>query len=254
MEYSGSSDPDRLLPLLWRKRRPTSPQLGRRPRLSVDAVLDAAIALADAEGLQVLSMNRLATALSVGTMTLYTYVPSKGELIDLMVDEVLSERELPGPGEPRPDGWRSQLDLYVELTRAMYRTHPWLRQVSTIRPPIGPGMLAESEYVLSTLADIGLTPTEMDAAAYAITLFVNSAAQLEAESEQLERATHQSNDSWWQDRMTLWEDYFDVERHPTMTQIWNSGGFNKGTAEGAAAGREFGFQRLLDGIEASVNK
>ena len=119
-EFSGAADPGRILPLLWRRQVAAADDkaapgrnstgrnsTGRPPRLSVDAVVTAAIALADAEGLEATSMARLATSLGAGTMTLYTYVPSRTELIDLMVDEVLGSRALPGPGEPRPANWRA---------------------------------------------------------------------------------------------------------------------------------------------------
>jgi AcrR family transcriptional regulator len=276
VQHSGGGQPARTLALLWRHHRPLAtggepakPALGRKPTLNLDAVVDAAIRLADAEGLAAASMTRVAKALGVGTMTLYTYVPSKEELLDLMVDQVLGERELPGPGEPRPADWREQVEVYSEHTRAMFRRHRWLAQISTIRPPVGPGMLAGREYLLSALSALsststdsnsntgsgrgsgtvnGLAPPQINAGALAITTYVDSAASLEAESEQLEQVTGQSNDAWWNERNELWETYFDVERHPTMTEIWHTGGFGHGTRQAAADSYRFGLDRLLDGI------
>ncbi len=254
-EQGGGPDPLRIHPLLWRRHRVAGggpgPALGRRPRLSVDEVVSAAIKLADAEGLAATSLSRVAEALGVGTMTLYTYVPSKAELVDLMVDEVLGERGLPGPGDARPELWRDQVGRYVDSTREMYRRHPWLCAVSLLRPPIGPGLLAEEEYVLSTLVSLGLSSRQQVAAAATITGYVSATVRLEVESTELERRTGQSNDSWWQDRITFWEDYFDVQRHPTMTDMWHRGGYDEGTAEQIASAHEFGLQRLLDGIEAA---
>lgn len=258
VQHSGGGSPDRTLALLWRHHRtgagePAKPALGRRPTLSLDAVVDAGIALADAEGLAAASMTRVAKALGVGTMTLYTYVPSKDELLDLMIDQVLGERALPGPGEPRPAHWRDQVELYSEQTRAMFRRHRWLAEVSAVRPPVGPGMLAGREYLLSALLTIGLTPTQVNEASVALTTYVDSAASVEADSEQLEQATGQTNDAWWQDRNELWETYFDVERHPAMTAIWQAGGFQAGTRETAADAYRFGLDRLLDGIQALID-
>ncbi|HEY6738674.1 MAG TPA: TetR/AcrR family transcriptional regulator [Actinopolymorphaceae bacterium] len=259
IEHSGAGkDPDRLLDLLWRRDRSEEPARdgrpgpGRRPKLTLDRVITAAIELADTEGLAGISMGAVARSLSVGTMTLYSYVPSKADLLDLMVDQVFAERALLAPGKPRPDGWREQLTLYAERTRAMYRRHPWLCQVSAIRPPAGPGTMAESEYILSALSRIGLTPQQMARAAVAISTFVTSTVSLEVQAEQLERATGQSNDEWWQDRERLWEEYFDVERFPTMTYVWEHGGYDSGAHEAAAAGHDFGLQRLLDGLEALI--
>lgn len=256
-QHSGGGPASRSLALLWRHHRPPAgepdrPALGRRPRLSLDKVVDAGITLADAGGLAAASMTRVARSLGVGTMTLYTYVPSKEELLDLMVDQVLGERSLPGPGEPRPTAWRAQVGLYSDETRTMFHRHRWLADVSVVRPPVGPGLLAGREYLLSVLAELGLGVAHLNAASLAITMYVDSAASMAADSEQLEQATGQTNDAWWTDRNELWETYFDVERHPAITALWNAGGFVSGTREAAAEAYRFGLDRLLDGIEALV--
>nr|WP_202891833.1 TetR/AcrR family transcriptional regulator [Kribbella shirazensis] len=222
---------------------------GRRPSLTVDDVVHAGIRLADEQGLAAASMGGLAKELGAGTMTLYTYVPSKDELLDLMVDQVLGERELPGPGDPRPEDWREQVEIYSEQTRAMFQRHLWLSQVSTIRPPVGPGMLAGREYLLSVLLPLGLSAVETNTAALAITTYVDSAASLEAESQLVERTTGKTNDAWWYERNELWETYFDVDRHPAMTAIWNADGYQSSTKEAAADSYRYGLDRLLDGIE-----
>jgi AcrR family transcriptional regulator len=252
-EFSGRADPDRILPLLWRHRTAQRAKTGRPPRLTVDAVVAAAIALADEDGLEATSMARLAARLEVATMTLYTYVPSRAELVDLMVDDVLTSRALPGPAAPRPADWRDQVFLYAERTRAAYVAHPWLAQVSTVRPPIGPGMLADREYVLSTVAGLGLAPGRVDEAAIAIAGFVTSAARFDAESAQLLRASGQTTDAWWAQRTRLWEDYFEADEHPTMNRLWTAGGFDRGTVEQARDAFAFGLRALLDGIEAAAD-
>lgn len=248
-EYGDGTDPDRILPLLWRHRSPAKGRTGRPPRLSVDAVVAAGIAIADAEGVDAASMAKVAARLGVATMTLYTYVPSRTELVELMVDDVLGSRELPGPGDERPPLWRDQIHLYADRTLAMYREHPWLCQVSRIRPPLGPGMLAESEYVLSVVSGLGLPVEHINTAATAIIMFVTAAARQEGENTQLRRASGVSNDAWWSRRGQLWEDWFDVERHPAMTNLWNAGGFDRGPDQQAADAFTYGLTLLLDGIE-----
>jgi AcrR family transcriptional regulator len=245
------TDPDRQLALLWRRHRPLparSAGPGRPPRLTVDELVAAAIALADAEGLDGITMGRVATALEVGTMTLYSYVKAKAELVELMVDQVLVERGLPGPGEPRPGPWREQVRLFAERTLALYRRHPWLRHVSAVRPPAGPGAMAEREYVLSTLTGLDLTPEQRNLASQAIMTYVRSAAALEVDDEETERLSGQSGDAWWTARSAVWEVYFDVERHPSMNEVWHGGGFDRGAGEQAAAAHAYGLERLLDGI------
>ena len=260
VEHSGGGDPDRSLALLWRGSGGTKdPTIdgtrGRRPTLTLDQVIGAAVALADEAGLPAASMHRVAKSLGVGSMTLYTYVPSKAELIDLMVDHALRERELPGPGEPRPDGWRAQVELHVERTRAVFHRHPWLRQVSTIRPALGPGMMAGQEYLLSAFSGLGLTPWEVTATANAVGAFVDAAMRLEVEDVQVERATGKSQDAWWQEREIFWEKYFDGDRYPTMVRLWNVGGFDyEAGADATGDPHAFGLARLLDGVQAMVDR
>ncbi|MBB4760291.1 AcrR family transcriptional regulator [Actinoplanes digitatis] len=245
-EFSGTTDPDRILPLLWRHATARKATTGRPPRLSVDDVVAAGIAIADTDGLAAASMARVAARLGVATMTLYTYVPSRTELVELMVDDVLAGRRLPGPGDERPGPWRDQIHLYADRTIAMYRAHPWLSEVSRVRPPLGPGMLRESEYVLSTL---GAVPVERrNTAAVTIVMFVTAAARQEGENAQLRRASGQSNDAWWGQRGQLWEQWFDVEQYPAMTELWNAGGFDRGPDQQAADAFALGLRLILDGI------
>ncbi|MEV4601058.1 TetR/AcrR family transcriptional regulator [Amycolatopsis sp. NPDC049253] len=247
---------DRTLALLWRERSTPAaePARGRRPTLTVGQIVAAAITVADADGLVATSMHRVAKELGAGTMTLYTYVPGKTELVDLMVDDVLVERGLPGPGQPRTGDWRAQVRFYSERTREAHRRHPWLREMSRVRPALGPGQLAGQEYVLSTVDGLGLAPRETVAAANSITAYVDANAALEAESIHLERSTGQSNDAWWDQRSSFWGKYFDLTAHPAMNRAWLGGGFDQGAGEQAAEAYEFGLDRLLDGIELRVKR
>ena len=254
VERSGAEDVDRTLALLWRARGGgTEPARGRRPTLTIARIVAAAIGVADADGLAATSMHRVAKELGAGTMTLYTYVPAKAELVDLMVDDVLVERGLPGPGEPRPGDWRDQVRLYSDRTREAYRRHPWLREVSRVRPALGPGQLAGQEYLLSIVDELGLTPRKTVAAANAIGTYVDANAALTAESIHLERSTGQSDESWWNQRSSFSENFFEVERHPTMNKVWLAGGFEQTAADQGSDAYEFGLTRLLDGIEGLVS-
>src|SRR6266536_4823913 len=101
--FPGSGDPARSLALLWR----TSERASRKgkPDLSVEVIVRTAIELADTAGLTALSMRRVAERLGVGTMSLYTYVPGKAELLDVMLDVVYAETT-----EPTDPTWRARLE------------------------------------------------------------------------------------------------------------------------------------------------
>lgn len=247
-ERSGGGDPVRTLALLWR--RPPEPKpVGRKPKVSVDQIVTAAIAVADREGLGAMSMARVAQELSVGTMSLYTHVPGKGELIDLMADAVLQERDL------TPEGtWRERIKHYADRTRAVYQAHPWMRDVSMVRPPLGPGLMDGEEFVYAALADSGLEPKQVTVAHTAVEAFVHGAAASEVDDQQLERTTGESGESWWGARQLFWDDYFDVERYPTMTSLWNAGAYEiEGTlADQVRRSFDYGLEKLLDGIEGGM--
>ena len=238
VERSGAGDPERTLALLWR--RPVEHTRGRRPSLTVDRVVKAAIAVADRDGIEAMSMARVANETGVGTMTLYTYVPGKAELIDLMVDEVFLERRLE---EVELDGWRERIELYARNTLEMHQRHPWLRQVSLAQPPFGPGLLAQEEFLLSSLDRAGLTPRQVTAAATAVMLFVDSAVGTVVRA-------HETHPYATSAAEHFWETIFDPSRYPSMNHLWLSGGYDRGAADAAAEAFEFGLARLLDGIES----
>ena len=109
-EHSGGGDPARTMALLWGTQK--RPSRGPKPGLSGGVVVGAAIGVADAEGLPALSMRRVAERLGISTMSLYTYVPGKGELIDVMLDSVMGETAEPGD---MAGGWRERLDLVAKV-------------------------------------------------------------------------------------------------------------------------------------------
>nr|WP_281381966.1 TetR/AcrR family transcriptional regulator C-terminal domain-containing protein [Nocardiopsis mwathae] len=242
--------------MLWRDTATARPEgrspRGRKPKLTVAGIAAAAIAVADREGVEAMAMSRVAAELGVATMSLYTYVPGKAELIDLMVDTVMRERALPGPDDPDlPAHWRARIELYAARTLAVHRRHPWFGRVSTVRPPLGPGLMAEQEYLLSALSGIGLSARRMNAAASAIATFVEADARARVESENAEALTGQSEDAWWAAREHVWEEHFDMERFPTLTQVYidmESGEPPEGLDE-----ENFGLHRMLDGIQAMID-
>ena len=110
--------------------REPEPDLGR------GRILRAAVRIADAEGLDALSMRRVAAELGTGAMSLYRHVPGKEELLLLMRDAAFGEFPLP-PVPPR--GWRAQLEVSSRSLWALYRRHPWVaRTTSLTRPYAGP--------------------------------------------------------------------------------------------------------------------
>ena len=116
---------------LWMRREPGA----RKPRFSRDDIAEAAVRIADEEGIEALSMRRLATELGAGTMTLYHYVRTKDELLSLLTDAVMSELILP-PSKLR-GSWRDAITAIAHSSRAALERHPWIFDIVD-DPAVGP--------------------------------------------------------------------------------------------------------------------
>ncbi|MFI6602077.1 TetR/AcrR family transcriptional regulator [Nonomuraea sp. NPDC050536] len=249
IEYSGKGDPARSLALLWRTSERTSRK--GKPDLSVDRIVRAAIEVADTEGLQALSMRRVAERLSVGTMSLYTYVPGKPELLDVMLDTVCAETDRP---DDVPGGWRARLEQIARENWRLYLRHPWLLQVATSRPVLGPNVTAKYEYELRAIDGIGLTDLEMDAVLTLITGFVHGAARGAVEAAQAESQTGMTDQQWWDAHAPFLGVIADTSRFPVAARVGQAAGETHQAAYNADHAFEFGLERVLDGIEVLVER
>src|SRR3954468_9851164 len=99
----------------------TAATKGPKPGLSLDRIVAVAVRVADAEGLDAVSMNRVAKELRTGAMSLYRYVESKQELLGLMIDAAIGEV----PPTPPTGGWRARLERWAWATVRGMRAHPW---------------------------------------------------------------------------------------------------------------------------------
>jgi len=125
---------------------------GRRPRCTRDDIAAAAIRIADGEGLDAVSMRRLAAELDVGTMTLYHYIATKDELLTLVFDGMMSEVALP-PGTVLPTDWRAAVTVIARRSRDAMRRHPWILDI-TDDPPIGPNAVRHFDQSLQAVAGL----------------------------------------------------------------------------------------------------
>lgn len=238
-QRSAPAAAQRRLALLWEPALVSS--RGRRPRYTLADIVRAGIEVADEVGLAQLSMRRVAQRLGAGTMSLYTYVESREELLELMIDRVHGELDLPTRGTP----WRPALRQHALEHWAMYRRHPWLLDVNMWRGPLGPHVLDAEEAGYRTLIDTGLSPREVVEVIGAVNGFIQGLARAANAEAREERVSGISAEEYWTSS-SFWSTYFDPERYPTMTRIWNAGGF-EATGDVTA-----GLDRLLDAIELTI--
>ena len=231
---SGKSNRRRGFDLLWGLTDRTG--RGPKPALSLPAVISAAIDVVSTEGLNALTMARVASELDVTTMALYRYVPGKDDLIDLMIDAAFGTPPAPGGGD-----WRTAVEEWSKASLAMFRARPWLLELVMRRAPIGPNWLAWLNALLHALSNAGLTAGEMVAAALLVDGHVRSAAQISL------AATGQRAENFGRVLQTVSSD----ARFPALARVLMDGGFAP-AAEDTQSQFEFGLRRLMDGIDAFV--
>ena len=248
---TSGGDPARTLALLWRPPDAGAPGRGPKRGLSIDRIVEAAIAVADAEGLGAVTMRRVARALGVVPMTLYTYVPGKAELLDLMLDALY--RQMGPAGAVTGGPWRPRLEAIAQANRALFRAHPWAAAIATVRPPLGPGLMSKYERELRALDGLGLSEVEMDAALTFLLSFVRSCARAEAEARMAARESGVDDREWWAANAPLLARIVDQTAYPTAARVGAAAGTAYGAAYSPDHAYEFGLQRVLDGLGALID-
>ncbi|MFI6904350.1 TetR/AcrR family transcriptional regulator [Nonomuraea sp. NPDC050394] len=198
--YAGQGDARRTMALLWGTEERKEARPGPKPGLSVGVIVAAGIEVADAEGMAALSMRAVGERLGRTAMALYTYVPGKTELVDLMYDRALGE--LP-TSYPVQEGWRSAAVAWAHDLREFFVRHPWVLQVSQARPVLGPNEFAMIDTVTGILRGTGLPPERLRGVVAALMDVVRGAARTVAETRQAPSATGVSDEEWWRARSAL---------------------------------------------------
>ncbi|TDC75195.1 TetR/AcrR family transcriptional regulator [Streptomyces hainanensis] len=242
--HSGRGDISRSLDLMWRGREPSS--RGPKPGLTLERIVEAAVELADRDGIAALSMRNVATALGVGTMSLYRYVPGKSELLDLMLDHV--EAPGPGPAETTGKDWRTALQTVGEGSYRLFLRHPWLLQVNQARPLLGPNALLNFEFTLAALDGLGLTSREKIGLITTLDAYVSGLARQHVLAAQANEEAELSQEQFW------------ATQGPVMTLAYESGAYphvfaldpETFSVESPEYTVRFGLARLLDGFEAFI--
>jgi AcrR family transcriptional regulator len=211
-------------------------------------VIDAAVRVADAEGLTGLSMRRLAAELGLPTMALYRYVADKEELLLIMMDTVFAANPAPAMS-PERDGWRACVEAGARLQWAMYQRHPWLAQaVSFTRPLLAPHAMAHTEYTMRALA--ALDPgTQFRAAVMVANHVRGTAVNIEAEA-QAEQESGLTEEEWMGSQEQRFDQILAQGELPMMARYLTGPDveFDLGIL------MEFGLQRLLDGLDRLLRR
>ncbi|MBR8743825.1 TetR/AcrR family transcriptional regulator [Nocardiopsis sp. MG754419] len=262
--YAGQGDPRRSMGLLWRE-----PEAGARvapgpkPELSVGLVVGTAIEIADAQGLQALSMRAVGERLGRTAMSLYTYVASKNELIDLMYDQAFTELAEEAEQSSEIDealDWRARTHAWVGLLWRFYLRHPWTLEISQARPVLGPGEFRLHESLATLLHAAGLAPKAIGDVYGSLLNLVRGMVRTAAEARQAQAVTGVPEDEWWYARSEQLEELVPdfSERFPTLALMSADGAFENEDSQEPYIEQEawetlrFGLEALLDGIQRRI--
>ncbi|MFJ3723587.1 TetR/AcrR family transcriptional regulator [Streptomyces sp. NPDC090045] len=220
--------------LLWRVEAERTD--AGRPRLTPRRIVDAAVTVVDAEGLDVLSMQRVAAELGCTAMALYRHVPGREQLVAAMVDAATGR-----PPAATGAGWRAEVEAWVDALWSTYARHPWMVRVPTVSAPVGPNELAWFEALLSPLARSGAGRGELIPLATFISGAVRDLARMATELDPAGAATYGR----------ILAERLDPGAFPTLCSLAGGPGLDEDEDGDVAPIVACGIARLLDGIEKS---
>ena len=236
------------------RHRERGAQPPRRDRgLSRAEIIKAAIAVADAEGPDAISMRRIARELNAGAMSLYWYVGSKEELLDLMLDSIEAEIEVP---EPSGD-WRADLGAFAHRTRAAMSRHRWAMEFIGSRPPSRPNDVRNLERLLGMLDGTGVDDARvimgifMTVATFVIGAVMREAQEIRFQREQ-EHAEANLTDEEIRAERERYRKWFEASgRYPRITRLMESG-IDPDDPATRDERFQFSLDCVLDGIAARL--
>jgi AcrR family transcriptional regulator len=228
-------------PIIWM--RPEKPARGPAPMYSRDQIADAAIKIADTEGMEAVSMRKVAAVLGTGAMSLYRYVPTKEDLVSIMVDKALGELPLlPATGD-----WRADLGALAWRMRSFQLRHPWFSGSSAGRPALGPNMMARLENHMSLVDGLGLDVDGMSEVTGLIMTWVAGFVQGELAEREAQRRTGMTERQWQLTMGPYMMRLVESGEHPYLARFIFEAGQRDTGAQFARS-----LKRILDGIEAGL--
>ncbi len=224
---------------------------GPKQRLSTAAVVDAAIALADASGVAALSMRKVAEMVGVSPMSLYTYVPSKAELIDLMLDGILAKTADP---DETMTGWREKLAFIAHERWALSERHPWLLDLALHRPPLGPNVMRKAQVMLSAMEGMGLEPEDAGMAAETLQNYITGALRAARDAREARELSGLTDEQWFATVGSEMQKHLDPQSFDAVRRISEAKLRQARSPTERATRFAFGLERVLDGLDLYIRE
>ncbi len=223
------------------------PTRGPKPALSLERIVEAAVRVAESDGLLAVSMSRVAAELGSSAMSLYRYVAAKDELLTLMVDSAAGP---PLPATDPDEGWRAGLSRWSWAFHDVLRRHPWIVRIPITAPPPLPNQVAWMEDCLRAMRDTGLPEGEKASVLLLLSGFVRNEAILTADLDANFLASAASPDAAMSGYSSLLRRLTDPERFPALHAVLDAGVFD--VADDPDDEFRFGLERILDGVDALI--
>ena len=221
-----------------------NPQRGPKREMSVEKIVDAAVELADAEGIGAVSMAAVAARLGFTPMSLYRYVSAKDDLLLLMLEEATG---VPPQSHLEADGWRGQLLALYEAQVLLYLRHPWMLSLPITGSPITPNSSAWLDAGLATLDDTPLTTEERMAVALAVTGHARWCGIVQAGYSEKARGTGLAPDAVAAREAALFDRVITAADFPALRRAIDDEVFTS-----TADPFRFAVERTLDGVAAYI--
>jgi AcrR family transcriptional regulator len=222
------------------------PRKGPKPALTLQRIVDAAVRVADSEGLDAVSMGRVAAEVGAAPMSLYRHMSAKDELIRHMVDAAWG----PAPGLVAGEGWRAGLSRWAWGMRAAAGKHRWVVRIPLNSLPIMPNDVAWFENALACMGGTGLSEARKASVIMLLAGYVRNLATSEADIEAAMRASGLSPSAWMSGYASLLRELTDAEHFPALAAFIDAGVFD--AADEPDDEFIFGLDRILDGIEVLI--
>jgi AcrR family transcriptional regulator len=226
------------------------PAKGPKRGLSLDRIVEAAIQVAESDGLSGVSMSRVAAKLGSSTMALYRYVTAKDELLMLMMDAALGS---PPADRPAGKGWRAGLTTWALAERDRLYRNTWALHIPMSAPPMTPNQIAWLEWGLSCLRGTGLTADEKISMIILLSGYVWRETTIEVDMVEATRAAGSTVEGAAAGYGQILAKLADPGRFPEVHAAIAEGAFDD---DGGDPDKEFtfGLARVLDGIEVYLRK
>jgi AcrR family transcriptional regulator len=237
---------DRSYPSVWAR-----PRRKERPSLTREQIVAEALRLLDGDGIEALSMRKLAAGLGAGATSLYWHVANRDELIELVIDEIYGELDLPEVGAAQD--WRAASRRFARSIRSATLRHPWMVSVldHLVAAYLGPNLTEASERMLAVYEAAGFDLPEAERVLNALSSFVIGSAMAEAAWHTWLARHGQTQQDWMDDALRMADQATqDHERLRTVA----AGYAGKDPQQAMDEDFDYGLERMLDGLGARLDQ